>query len=432
MLQSGAASPALVRPARRVRGRLRPPGDKSISHRNALLAALARGRSRLEHFAPGADCAATLACLDALGVAIARIGSDVIEIDGRGLGGLTAPRATLDARNSGTTMRLLAGVLAGHPFRSTITGDASLSRRPMRRVAEPLTRMGATIETSDGGRPPIVVRGGRLSGIDVVLDVPSAQVKSAVMLAGLHADGRTTVREPARTRDHTERAFQAFGARIEIDDSGIAVDGSQPLNAGRRHIPGDISSTAFFGVAAAGLPGSRIDIENVGLNPTRTAWLDVLRRAGAEIEAVVERDEAGEPIGRITIAHASLHPVVIAPAEVPLLIDELPALAALGAFGGAVDVTGAGELRHKESDRISALVGGLRALGIEAEEHADGFAVRPSRPRGGEADAAGDHRLAMALTVAALAADGDSRITGSESVAISYPGFFDVLRAVCA
>jgi 3-phosphoshikimate 1-carboxyvinyltransferase len=432
MLQSGAAPPAIVRPARRVRGRLRPPGDKSISHRYALLAALALGRSRLEHFAPGADCAATLACLDALGVAIARFGNDVVEIEGRGLGGLSAPGATLDARNSGTTMRLLTGVLSAHPFTSAIAGDASLSRRPMRRIAEPLTRMGATIETSEGGRPPIVVRGGRLTGIDVALDVPSAQVKSAIMLAGLHADGRTTVREPACTRDHTERALQAFGAQVDIDGQAIALDGGQQLSAGSRRIAGDVSSAAFVGVAAAGLPGSRIEIEDVGLNPTRTAWLNVLRRAGAAVDVVVERDESGEPVGRITIAHARVDPVVIAPAEVPLLIDELPALAALGAFGGAVEVTGAGELRHKESDRITALVGGLRALGFDAEERGDGFVVRPSRPRGGEADAAGDHRLAMTLTVAALAAGEESRISGADSVAISYPGFFDVLRAVCA
>jgi 3-phosphoshikimate 1-carboxyvinyltransferase len=432
MVRAGALPPAIVRPARRVRARLSVPGDKSISHRDAMLAALADGRSRLEGFAPGADCAATLACLEALGVAIRRVGDDAFDIDGRGVGGLAPPGATLDARNSGTTMRLLAGILAGHPFETTIAGDASLSRRPMRRVAEPLGRMGATIETSEGGRPPITVRGGRLSAVNVALEVPSAQVKGAIMLAGLHADGRTTVREPAPTRDHTERALRAFGALVDSDDLGVAIDGLQRLTAGVRRIPGDISSATFLAVAAAGLPGSRVEIEEVGLNPTRTAWLEVLRRAGARISETVEREESGEPCGRLVVEHERLEPVTIAADEVPLLIDELPALAALGAFGGSVEVEGAAELRHKESDRISALVSGLQALGVEAEERADGFHVHPSRPAGGTADAAGDHRLAMTFAVAALAAGAPSSIEGAEAVSVSYPGFFDVLNAACA
>lgn len=432
MLRAGAARPALVEPARRIRGRLRPPGDKSISHRHAIVAALARGASRIEGFAPGADCAATLACLRALGVKVGRTPSSGVDIEGRGLGGLAAPSAPLDARNSGTTMRLLAGVLAAHSFEATIVGDPSLSRRPMRRVAEPLTRMGASVETGAGGRPPLTVCGARLRGIDVTLEMPSAQVKSAIMLAGLQAEGRTTVREPAPTRDHTERTLAAFGARVDRTGTAVALDGGQPLRAGFFHVPGDISSAAFLAVAAAGLPGSRIEFHEVGLNPTRTAWLDVLRRAGASVEADVEREESGEPIGRLTITHRRLEPVSIHPAEVPLVIDELPALAALGAFGGAIEVSGAGELRHKESDRIAALVAGLRAFGMEAEERADGFTVHPSRPTGGEADAAGDHRLAMTFAIAALAARGSSRIAGAEAVDVSYPGFFEALRAVCA
>jgi 3-phosphoshikimate 1-carboxyvinyltransferase len=329
-------------------------------------------------------------------------------------------------------MRLLAGVLAAHPFDTTIVGDGSLSRRPMRRVADPLARMGARVETRPDGRPPLTVRGTHLRGIDITLEIPSAQVKSAIMLAGLQAEGRTTVREPAPTRDHTERALAAFGARVERSGTAAALDGGQTLQAGRHRVAGDISSAAFLAVAAAGLPGSRIEFDAVGLNPTRTAWLDVLRRAGAEVETVIEREDSGEPIGRLTIAHDHLEPVSIDPTEVPLLIDELPALAALGAFGGAVDVAGAGELRHKESDRIAALVAGLRALGVQAEERADGFTVQPSRPAGGEADAAGDHRLAMTFAVAALAARAPSRIVGADAVDISYPGYFDALRAACA
>jgi 3-phosphoshikimate 1-carboxyvinyltransferase len=432
MLRAGAARPALVEPARRIRGRLRPPGDKSISHRYAILAALARGTSRIDGFAPGADCAATLDCLRALGARVARGSEGTVDIDGRGLGGLTPPPAPLDARNSGTTMRLLAGVLAAHPFDTTIVGDPSLSRRPMRRVAEPLTRMGAVVETRPDGRPPLTVRGARLRGIDISLEIPSAQVKSAIMLAGLQAEGRTTVREPAPTRDHTERALAAFGARVERAGTAVALDGGQLLRAGPYRVAGDISSAAFLAVAAAGLPDSRITFDEVGLNPTRTAWLDVLRRAGAVVETEIDREESGEPVGRLTIAHARLEPVTIDPTEVPLLIDELPALAALGAFGGAVEVAGAGELRHKESDRIAALVAGLRSLGMRAQERTDGFAVEPSRPTGGDADAAGDHRLAMTFAIAALAGRAPSRIVGADAVDVSYPGYFEALRAACA
>jgi 3-phosphoshikimate 1-carboxyvinyltransferase len=432
MSRAGAARPALVEPARRIRGRFRLPGDKSISHRYAILAALARGTSRIDGFAPGADCAATLECLKALGARVARGPGDAVELEGRGLRGLTRPSTPLDARNSGTTMRLLSGVLAAHPFEATIVGDSSLSRRPMRRVAEPLTRMGARVETRPDGRPPLTIHGAHLHGVDVTLEIPSAQVKSAIMLAGLQAEGRTTVREPAPTRDHTERALAAFGVSLERSDRTAALDGGQTLQAGHHRVAGDISSAAFLAIAAAGLPGSRIVFDEVGLNPTRTAWLDVLRRAGAAVETEIDQDVSGEPVGRLTIAHDRLEPVSIDPAEVPLLIDELPALAALAAFGGAVEVRGAGELRHKESDRIAALVAGLRSLGMRAEERADGFSVQPSRPTGGEADAAGDHRLAMTFAVAALAAPAPSRIVGADAVDISYPGYFEALRAACA
>jgi 3-phosphoshikimate 1-carboxyvinyltransferase len=424
----------IVKPARCVRGRVRLPGDKSIAHRYALLAALASGQSRFVAFAPGADARATLACLRQLGVEIRTGMADgsTVEIQGRGLRGLRGPEAPLDAANSGTTMRLLAGVLAAHPFASVLTGDASLARRPMRRVIEPLEHMGARIESRDG-RPPLAIQGGALKGIDCRLVVPSAQVKGAVLLAGLQASGQTVVRVPGATRDHTERALAAFGAHVEVDGSAVALAGNQPLRALEARIPGDISSAAFWAVAAAALPGSEVDIVDVGLNPTRTAILDVLRRAGAYVEAEVTDPNASEPLGRVKVRHDTRRPLTIEPAEVPLLIDELPALAALAAHGGEITVTGAAELRVKESDRITVLVAGLRALGADADELPDGFHVRGRSPlAGGLADAAGDHRLAMAFAIAALGAAAPSGIAGAEAVDVSYPGFFTVLQELQA
>ena len=424
---------ATVKPARRVRGRLRPPGDKSISHRYGLMAALADGRSVIHHYSSGADCAATLSCLEALGVAIERRAaastSDVeVRMTGRGVRGLAGSTEPLNAQNSGTTLRMLSGVLAAHPFTSILSGDASLSRRPMRRVIVPLERMGARIMSHDQ-RPPLTVVGGDLHGIDYTLDVPSAQVKSALLLAGLQASGRTRVVEPARTRDHTELAPRAFGADVTTDGCAVEIEGGQRLSAQELVVPGDLSSAAFWAVAAAALPGSELEIEDVGLNPTRTALLDVLERAGAIVERDVRAQAGGELRGNVRIRHSGMKPLVIGPQEVPGLIDELPALAAHATFGGELTVTGAAELRVKESDRISALVGGLRALGSDVEEQPDGFHVRGTRRlRGGEADSAGDHRLAMAFAIAALGADGPSVISGAEAVDISYPGFFATLQ----
>ncbi len=422
-----------VQPARRACGRVRPPGDKSISHRYALLAALADGTTTLENYAPGADCRSTLACLAALGAGVDPEAdrSAPLFLVGRGANGLRSPARPLDAGNSGTTMRLLAGVLAGQPFTTTITGDESLRRRPMRRVIEPLTRMGARIDAQDG-RAPLVIHGGRLRPIDYASPVPSAQVKSAVLLAGLQADGRTTVLEPAATRDHTERALEAFGAIVERDGLQVAVRGGQRLRGGAFRVPGDLSSAVFWMAAAAALPGSEIEIDDVGLNPTRIAVLPVLERFGAVLETTVERTDAGEPAGRIRIRHGGLRPVTIDADEVPGLIDELPALAALAAAGAELVVHGAGELRVKESDRISALVGGLRALGADADEFPDGFHIRGGHLTGGTVDAAGDHRLAMAFAIAALAARGPSVITGADSVVVSYPGFFETLDGLRA
>jgi 3-phosphoshikimate 1-carboxyvinyltransferase len=424
------ADVALVSPAQRATGRITTPGDKSISHRYALLGAIADGPTRIAGYSTGADCAATLACLRALGVPI-ETRNGFVHITGRGPGGLAPAAGPLDAANSGTTMRLLAGIAAAHPFRTVIGGDASLSRRPMRRIIGPLTEMGATILAPDG-RPPLTIDGGPLRGITHRPEVPSAQVKSSLLLAGLHASGRTTVVEPAATRDHTERAFAAFGASVERDGPSVSVAGGQRLQGREVTVPGDISGAAFWGALAAGLPGSALEISAVGLNPSRTGLLDVLRRAGAVVDILVDQEEAGEPIGRVIVTCAERRSFVVDPAEVPGLIDELPALAALGALlpeGSTMEVRGAAELRVKESDRISALAAGLRAMGGRITEYPDGFTIE-SRPLAGGAtvDAVGDHRLAMAFAVAACGARAPTTIAGAAAVDVSYPGFFRELE----
>jgi len=428
-----ALGEAVVRPATRVTGRIRVPGDKSISHRYAMLAALADGRSTVRHYAPGADCASTAACLEQLGVALTLSRADLtLTVEGLGLRGLQPPSAVLDARNSGTTLRLMSGILAAHPFTATMTGDESLRRRPMRRVIEPLVAMGARI-ASDANRAPLTITGGSLTPIAYAPAVPSAQVKSAVLLAGLRTEGVTTVREPVPTRDHTERALRAFGASLETMEGGaLAIAGGRPLAAFDATVPGDVSSCTFWAVAAAGLPGSEVEITDVGLNPSRIALFDVLRRAGALVEHEVTAIEHGEPRGRVVVRHGTLNALVLGPAEVPSIIDELPALAALATFGGELHVTGAAELRVKESDRISALAAGFRALGGEIEEFPDGFHLAGRRLAGGTADAAGDHRLAMAFAIAGLGAAGETTITGADAVSVSYPGFFETLESLRA
>jgi 3-phosphoshikimate 1-carboxyvinyltransferase len=427
----------LVRPARAVRGALRVPPDKSISHRYALFAALADGPTAIAGYSTGADCQSTLGVLEALGVSVTRTataaGQDV-RIAGRPAG-FAAPFGPLDCGNSGTTMRLVSGLLASQPFSSVLVGDASLTSRPMRRVMTPLAAMGAALTAGEGGRPPLHITGAPLHGITHTPEVPSAQIKSAVLLAGLRARGTTTVREPAPTRDHTERGLAAFGVAITRTAGGdISVEGGARLGGGLSiAVPGDPSATAFLAVAAAGLPGSRIDIEDVGLNPTRIALFDVLRRAGADVTTDVTGDWHGEPVGRVRIATGERLDVVVTPEEVPLLIDELPALAALATFGGSIVVTGAAELRVKESDRISALVAGLRAMGADVDEFPDGFAVRGSRRlTGGVVDARHDHRLAMSFAVAALGATHPTEIHGAEVAAVSFPGFFSVLDGLRA
>jgi 3-phosphoshikimate 1-carboxyvinyltransferase len=425
----------LVEPATRVRGRVRPPGDKSISHRYALVSAMAEGVTTINGYSTGGDCASTLGCLRSLGVTIEQVGRDArglrVTVAGRGPRGLLTPSTTLDAGNSGSTMRMLAGILAAHPFRASMTGDASLRRRPMRRVIVPLERMGARIHSSDG-RPPLTIEGtSRLSPIDLEPDVPSAQVKSCVLFAGLYTDGITRVVEPLPTRDHTERALEAFGVEVLRAGTAVAVRGGQRLAARIVNVPGDISSAAFWMVAAAALPGSEIVLEEVGLNPTRTGILDVIRRFGADVEVAEGRATAGEPVGTVTVRHFGLEAVEITPGEVPGVIDELPVLAALATHGGELTVSGAAELRVKESDRISALANGLRRMGADIEEAPDGFHVRGGKKlHGGEVDAENDHRLAMAFAIAALGATGPTIIHGAGAAAVSYPEFFSVLEGL--
>ena len=403
------------------------PGDKSISHRYALLGALASGVTSVSHLAPGADVASTMACLRRLGAAIEVTSPGAVVIRGRGRDGLTAPAGALDAGNSGTTMRLLAGVLAACPFRTELTGDASLSRRPMRRVIDPLTAMGARI-TSTEGRAPLVIDGGNLSPITWQNPVASAQVKSAILFAGLAAEGTTSVIEPLPTRDHTERAFPTFGLRAMTapEARSVSVTGIQHAvaPAGLLRVPGDPSTAAVWAAAAAALPGSVVELTGMCLNPHRLGFVRALERMGARIDITVEADVAGELVGTIRVAHGSHETTVIDPADVPGLIDELPVLAARAALGGGLAVSGAGELRVKESDRISALVAGLRALGVAADERPDGFVIDGSRrPTGGVADAAADHRLVMAFTLVALGAASASTVTGADAVAVSYPDF---------
>ena len=428
----------MVHPAPRVRGRVRPPGDKSVSHRYAMLAAIADGTSTIDGYSTGGDCASTIACLRALGVAIDLTDRDAtglqLRVAGRGVHGLVPPTTRLDAGNSGSTMRMLSGILAAHPFKSEITGDESLSRRPMRRIIVPLERMGARISGRDG-RPPLVIEGtATLRAIDFQTEVPSAQVKSAVLLAGVHADGLTRVTEAIQTRDHTERGLAAFGVDVARDALTVAVRGGQRLTAAQLRVPGDVSSAAFWMVAAASLPGSEIVIEGVGLNPTRTGIIDILRRMGARIDLEQALEGRGEPAGTVVVRHAGLSPAEIAPVEVPGVIDELPVLGALATHvGGDLRVTGAQELRVKESDRISALADGLRRMGADIDEQPDGFHVRGrTRLRGGEVDARNDHRLAMAFAIAALGASGPTTIHDAGAAAVSYPEFFSVLESLRA
>jgi 3-phosphoshikimate 1-carboxyvinyltransferase len=421
----------VVQPGGRILGEIRVPGDKSISHRAAMLGAVAEGTTEINGFLEGEDCLATLTALAAMGVQFERPASAQLRVQGCGVGGLRAPPAALDVGNSGTSMRLLAGLLAGQAFDSVLIGDSSLMRRPMGRVAAPLRRMGADVRTNEG-RPPLVIAGGRkLRGCRHELDFPSAQVKSALLLAGLWAKGQTRVREPTPTRDHTERALETFGVRVARDGDAVAVDGpARRLAAARLDVPGDFSSAAFFIVAGLIAADAPVHIRDVGINPTRTALLEILRRMGADIRLQALADAAGEPRADIEVRPSRLRGIVVPPELVPAALDELPVLfAAAGVADGETEVSGARELRVKESDRLAAMAAGLTSLGIAVQDRPDGLVVRGGPVTGGIIDSCGDHRIAMAFAVLACRARSQVIIRDVQNVATSFPGFAGVARA---
>jgi 3-phosphoshikimate 1-carboxyvinyltransferase len=429
-----AQSAAVIRPARKVQGTVQLPGDKSISHRYAMLAGIADGPSRLENYSTGADCASTLGCMRALGVIWERntAGQNVIEVQGHGLS-LAAPPTPLDCGNSGSTMRMLSGIVAGQPFTSEMIGDESLSRRPMERVIKPLSAMGAQIE-SHQGKPPLRISGGNLKAIDYKMPVASAQVKSCLLFAGLFADGETLIEESVRTRDHGEVALRAFGAQVERKGAGtgsqVRIRGGQRLRGIEARIPGDLSSAAFFLCAAALFPGSQITLPNLLMNPTRARLLDILMQMGLRITVTQLEETHGELTGSLQVEGATLKGTSIAGSDTAALIDEIPVLAAIAPFTEqGIEVRDAKELRVKESDRITAVATNLRKMGAQVEEFEDGLRIPGGQTlRGAELDSFDDHRIAMAFAVAALRAQGETQINRAEAAAISYPAFFETLE----
>jgi len=406
------------------------PGDKSISHRYAMLAAVAEGTTRLENFSTGADCASTLACLATLGVELERT-KDAVLIQGRGPK-LQQPDRPLDCGNSGSTMRMLSGILAGQAFSSELVGDESLSRRPMARIIAPLEAMGAQIAANDGGCPPLRITGTHLKAIDYKMPVASAQVKSALLFAGLLAEGETRVEEPVRTRDHGELALRAFGAEVTQQGNQARIAGGQKLRAIEAEIPGDLSSAAFFLCAAALFPGSQLQISDLLLNPTRARLLDILILMGVGISVAKLEDKHGELVGSVEVDGRDLRGALIAGADTAALIDEIPVLAAIAPYtASGIEVRDARELRVKESDRIASIVTNLRAMGAEVQETENGLKI-PGRQtlHGAEIDSFNDHRIAMAFAVAALRAEGETTIHRADAAGISCPGFFAALEAL--
>jgi 3-phosphoshikimate 1-carboxyvinyltransferase len=420
-----------IRPGGAVRGNVRVPGDKSISHRSIMLGSIAHGTTRITGFLEGEDALATMNIFRALGVRIDGPDGGRVVVHGVGMHGLRAPRQVLDCCNSGTSMRLIAGLLSAQPFDSELDGDASLRRRPMRRIADPLALMGARIETAEGGRPPLKIRGNpRLQGIDYALPVASAQVKSALLFAALYAAGTTRVTEPAPTRDHTERMLAGLGYAVRREGATVALTGGGELHATAIEVPGDISSAAFFMVGASIAPASDVTLEHVGVNPTRTGAIDILRLMGADLTVSNEREVGGEPVADIRVRSAALHGVDIPERLVPLAIDEFPALFVAAACArGRTVLRGAAELRVKESDRIQVMADGLAALGVRAEPTPDGIviegraAVENGALGGGTVESHGDHRIAMAFAMAGLTAGAPVAIRDCANVATSFPGF---------
>ena len=429
---STATQERTIRPARNILGTLRLPGDKSISHRYALLGAFAQGTSRFSNFSTGADCASTLACMQALGAKVRKLDDGRIEIDGVG-GRVTPANHPLDCGNSGSTMRMISGLLAPQQGTFALIGDDSLSRRPMERIRKPLAEMGAHVTLTDG-HAPVIIEGGPLHAIDFTTPVPSAQVKTCILLAGLQTEGTTTVRESIRTRDHSELALRAFGATLSRSIDSISITGPQKLHAIEAAVPGDISSAAFFLCAAALFPNSGLILDGIGLNPTRAALLDVLTTLGARIAVLQLQEVHSELVGtvQITADESGLRSTEVSGALAAQLIDELPVLAAIGPYtSGGIRIRDAKELRVKESDRIALVARNLRAMGAEVEEFEDGLDVPGGQQLHGTViDSGGDHRIAMAFSVAALRAEGETLIQGAESAAISFPEFFDLLDLV--
>ena len=426
----------VIRPARNILGSLRLPGDKSISHRYAMLSGFAEGVSRLTNFSTGVDCASTLACMEALGATVNRTGADSVEITGvagRVGAGDGTREWSLDCGNSGSTMRMISGLLAPQQGRFTLIGDASLSQRPMERIRKPLAAMGARLMLTDG-HAPLIIDGGPLKAIDYTTPVPSAQVKSCVLLAGLQTVGMTVVREAVRTRDHSELALRAFGATLTRAADSVSISGPQALRAIDAEVPGDLSSAAFFLCAAMLFPGSNLVVDALGLNPTRASLLDVLTALGAHIAVLNLEEKHAELVGTVQISAPAegLGSTEISGLLAAQLIDELPVLAAIAPYtSGGIRIRGARELRVKESDRIALVAKNLRAMGAEVEEFDDGLDVPGGQTlHGATIDAGGDHRIAMAFSVAALRAEGDTLIQGAESAAISFPEFFDLLDRV--
>ena len=420
-----------ISPASAISGSLSLPGDKSISHRYALIGAIADGATRISNYSTGADCHSTLGCARSLGIEVEGAGTQ-FTIHGKGLDGLRAPSKDLDAGNSGSTIRMLSGILAGQPFESRIFGDESLSRRPMQRIMKPLGQMGARIEAREGQFPPLRIEGGKLRAVDYTLPVPSAQVKTCVLFAGLYADGQTVVNEPVRSRDHTEIALREFGADISVERGRITIESRPLLEARELVVPSDLSSAAFFLVAALLVPGARLSLHGVGLNPTRSALLDFLVGMGAKIRVLDLESRNGELVGDLLVEHSELRGGEIAGGLTAALIDEIPVLAVMGAATEeGITVRDASELRVKETDRIRTVVDNLRRMGVEAEELPDGMVI-PGRQKFHAAtlDSCGDHRIAMAFAVAALRGDGESTIEGADAASVSFPEFWDTLGSI--
>jgi 3-phosphoshikimate 1-carboxyvinyltransferase len=419
-------------PAARLDGHLAVPGDKSISHRAVLVGAICEGETRVTHWGRSGDTTSTLEAVRALGVGVDELDDETLVVHGGGLRGLRAPGSPIDCGNAGTLARLISGILAFQEGRFELQGDESLSSRPMSRIADPLSRMGASVESIDG-HLPLVIEGRPLSGLDYTLPVASAQVKSAILLAGLGAQGRTTVHEPEPTRDHTELMLAAAGARLTRRPGSATIEPATTLRLPEVLVPGDISSAAPFLVAAALLPGSSVTVHDLGLNPLRTGLLDVLERMGARVGILNRRSVAGEAIGDVEVGHGELVATTIGGSEVPRLVDELPLIALLASMArGATTISDAAELRAKESDRIDSVVTALRAIGAHIESRPDGFVIRgvPARPRGGAIDSQGDHRLAMLAAVAGVVSREGVRITGADCAEISFPGFYEALATL--